>query len=104
VSWSVKGQEPLLWRTGLLYATAQGEDLEAAPFAGSRTGARRAENKSMLKRLIRDLWGKRTEKKALNPEMRNMLVSLDGVYEQGSPIDSRKTTDPTQRVDETRAR
>ena len=50
----------------------------------------------MLKRLIRDLWGKRTEKKALNPEMRNMLVSLDGVYEQGSPSDSRPTTDPAR--------
>ena len=58
----------------------------------------------MLKRLIRDLWGKRTEKRALNPEMRNMLVSLDGVYEQGSPGDSRKTTDPAQGVNETRTR
>jgi hypothetical protein len=58
----------------------------------------------MLKRLIRDMWGKRTEKKALNPEMRHMLVSLDGVYEKGSPSDSRQTTDPGQHVDETRAR
>jgi hypothetical protein len=58
----------------------------------------------MLKRLIRDLWGKRTEKKALNPEMRNMLVSLDGVYEQGPPSDSRPTTDPGQHADDTRTR
>jgi hypothetical protein len=58
----------------------------------------------MLKRLIRDLWGKRTEKKALNPEMRNMLVSLDGVYEQGSPSDSRQATDQARHVDGTRAR
>lgn len=48
------------------------------------------------------MWGKRTEKKALNPEMRHMLVSLDGVYEKGSPSDSRQTTDPGQHVDETR--
>ena len=50
------------------------------------------------------MWGKRTEKKALNPEMRNMLVSLDGVYEQGSPSDSRPTTDPGQHADDTRTR
>jgi hypothetical protein len=58
----------------------------------------------MLKRLIRDLWGKRTEKKALNPEMRNMLVSLDGAYEQGRPSDSRPTRDPGQHADDTRTR
>lgn len=31
---------------------------------------------------IRGLWAKHTERKTLNPEMRNMLTSLDGVYEQ----------------------
>jgi len=36
----------------------------------------------MIKLSIRDRWGKLTEKKALNPEMRNMLLRLDGVYEQ----------------------
>jgi hypothetical protein len=58
----------------------------------------------MLKRLIRDLWEKRTEKKALNPEMRNMLVGLDGVYEQESSNDSRQTTDPEQHVGDTHRR
>ncbi len=47
VSWSVKRQEPLLWRTGLLYATAQGVDLEADPFRGiqdRRTTCRKQEH------------------------------------------------------------
>jgi hypothetical protein len=35
----------------------------------------------MPKWSLRDLWGKRTEKKALNPEMRDMLLKLDGVYD-----------------------
>ncbi len=44
----------------------------------------------MLKRSIRDLWGKHTEKKALTPEVRGMLLSLDGVYdEKAAPTDSR---------------
>jgi hypothetical protein len=41
----------------------------------------RADNVRMVKRLLRDLLGKRTERKALNPEVRTMLESLDGVYE-----------------------
>jgi hypothetical protein len=35
----------------------------------------------MAKLSIRDLWGRLTQKKAMNPEMRNMLLKLDGVYE-----------------------
>ena len=35
----------------------------------------------MAKWSIRDLWGRLTQKKAMNPEMRNMLLSLDGVYD-----------------------
>jgi hypothetical protein len=35
----------------------------------------------MAKWSIRDLWGRLTQKKAMNPEMRNMLLSLDDVYE-----------------------
>ena len=35
----------------------------------------------MAKWSIRDLWGRLTQKKAMNPEMRNMLLNLDGVYE-----------------------
>jgi hypothetical protein len=35
----------------------------------------------MAKLSVRDLWGRLTQKKALNPEMRNMLLKLDGVYE-----------------------
>jgi hypothetical protein len=34
---------------------------------------------------IRDLWGRLTQKKALNPEMRTMLMSLDGVYDPEAP-------------------
>ena len=55
----------------------------------------------MLTRWIRDLWGKHTEKKALNPEMRSMLVSLEGVYEERS-MDSPRAADPEQRATETR--
>jgi len=48
----------------------------------------------MAKWSIRDLWGKRTEKKALNPDMRNMLLSLDGVYEPaGSGQGDEQTSD-----------
>jgi len=36
----------------------------------------------MIKLSIRDRWGKLTERKALNPEMRDILLRLDGVYEQ----------------------
>jgi hypothetical protein len=35
----------------------------------------------MAKLSIRDLWGRLTQKKQMNPEMKNMLLSLDGVYE-----------------------
>ena len=44
----------------------------------------RADNVRMVRRLLRDLLGKRTERKALNPEVRTMLESLDGVYEPKS--------------------
>ena len=36
----------------------------------------------MSKWSIRDLRARRTEKKAMKPEVRNILLSLDGVYEQ----------------------
>jgi hypothetical protein len=55
----------------------------------------------MLKRLIRDLLGKRTEKKALNPDVRGMLLNLDGVYEKIS-TDSRPPAASEQHVDATR--
>ena len=55
----------------------------------------------MLRRWIRDLWGKHTEKKALTPEVRNMLVDLDGVYEQSS-TDARRAAGPEQQLDATR--
>ena len=58
----------------------------------------------MLRRWIRDLWGKHTEKKALPPEVRNMLVDLDGVYEQRDSHDSRPTATSEQSVSETRKR
>ena len=42
----------------------------------------------MPKWSIRDLWGRLTQKKALNPEMKNMLLSLDGVYDPKAPGES----------------
>jgi hypothetical protein len=55
----------------------------------------------MLRRWIRDLWGKHTEKQALTPEVRNMLVDLDGVYEQNS-TDARRAAGSEQQLDATR--
>lgn len=57
----------------------------------------------MLRRWIRDLWGKHTEKKALTPEVRSMLVDLDGVYEQHGG-DSRPIATSEQIVPETHKR
>jgi hypothetical protein len=45
-----------------------------------------AENKRMAKLSIRDLWGRLTQKKAMNPDMRNMLLKLDGVYEPKATV------------------
>jgi hypothetical protein len=42
----------------------------------------------MPKWSIRDLWGRLTQKKAMKPEVRDMLLSLDGVYEQPAPESS----------------
>ena len=52
----------------------------------------------MAKLSIRDLWGRLTQKKALNPEMRSMLLSLDGAYEPKplAPGESQQTTDRAQ--------
>ena len=46
--------------------------------------ARRADNSCMAMWSIRDWWGKLTEKKEMKPEVRDMLLRLDGVYEQQS--------------------
>lgn len=35
---------------------------------------------------IRDLWGRITQKKAMKPEVRGMLLDLDGVYEPRKPV------------------
>ena len=61
-----------------------------------------ADNLSMPKRSIRDLWGKLTEKKAMKPEVRDMLLSLDGVYEPRARPDASKTAPdrPTQTKEE----
>ena len=58
----------------------------------------------MLRRWIRDLWGKHTEKKALTPEVRSMLVDLDGVYEQNGSGDSRQIAASEQIAPETHKR
>lgn len=49
---------------------------------------------------IRDLWGRATQKKAMKPEVRNMLLSLDGVYERREPADPKP--DDQQHEDEPR--
>jgi hypothetical protein len=56
----------------------------------------------MPKWSIRDLWGKHTEKKTLNPEMRNMLMSLDGVYEPKDTVDPQPKADREQHDDAAR--
>ena len=55
-------------------------------------------------RWIRDLWGKHTEKKALTPGVRSMLVDLDGVYEQKDPGDSRPIAVSEENAPETHKR
>jgi hypothetical protein len=42
----------------------------------------------MVKWSIRNLWSPQPERKTLNPEMRNMLTSLDGVYDPKAPADA----------------
>jgi hypothetical protein len=55
-----------------------------------------------MKWSIRDLWGKRTEKKALNPDMRDMLLSLDGVYEPRASSDAQPADARDEQVEEPR--
>ena len=54
----------------------------------------------MAKWSIRDLWGRITQKKAMKPEVRSMLLSLDGVYEPRKPVDPER--DDEQHDDEPR--
>jgi hypothetical protein len=48
----------------------------------------------MAKWSIRDLWGRLTQKKQMNPEMKNMLLSLDGVYDPKRPGDAPSSAHP----------
>jgi hypothetical protein len=41
----------------------------------------------MAKWSIRDLWGRITQKKAMKPEVRSMLLDLDSVYEPRKAVD-----------------
>lgn len=41
-----------------------------------------------MKLSIRDLWGRATQKKEMKPEVRSMLLDLDGVYERREPVAS----------------
>ena len=52
----------------------------------------------MTKWSIRDLWGRLTQKKELNPDMRSMLLDLDGVYEtaMSTSVDTATTASATQ--------
>ena len=56
----------------------------------------------MARRSIRDFWAKRTEKKALNPEMRTML--LKGYEQHPASSASRSPAGPDHHVVETRER
>jgi len=47
----------------------------------------------MSKWSIRDLWGRLTQKKQLNPEVRSMLLNLEGVYDPKAPGESAAPTD-----------
>jgi len=50
----------------------------------------------MAKWSINDLWGRLTQKKAMKPEVRDMLTSLDGVYEQRPTAVSQTSVAPSQ--------
>jgi hypothetical protein len=56
----------------------------------------------MPKWSIRDFWGKRTEKKALNQDMRDMLMSLDGVYDPKSAADDEREAEREQQAEDAR--
>ena len=56
----------------------------------------------MPKWSIRDFWGKRTENKALNPDMRDMLLSLDGVYDPKSSDDPELENEREQQAEDAR--
>ena len=45
---------------------------------------------------IRDLWGRLTEKKAMKPETREMLLGLSGIYEQRAPNAAAESADKAQ--------
>ena len=50
---------------------------------------------------IRDFWGRATQKKELNPEVRDMLLNLDSVYERREPIEDER---PAEQDDEDTSR
>jgi hypothetical protein len=54
----------------------------------------------MAKWSIRDLWGRLTQKKAMNPEMRNMLLKLDGVYQPKAPASGEAEQTPERSAQE----
>jgi len=54
----------------------------------------------MAKWSIRDLWGRMTQKKAMKPEVRSMLLDLDSVYEPRKPVEPE--LDDERRDDEPR--
>ncbi|HEU5206348.1 MAG TPA: hypothetical protein VFT94_01950 [Gaiellaceae bacterium] len=47
----------------------------------------------MPKLSIRDLWGRATQNKEMKPEVRSMLLDLDGVYERREPVTSEQDDD-----------
>ena len=55
----------------------------------------------MAKLSIRDFWGRATQKKELNPEVRDMLLNLDSVYERREPIEDER---PAEQDDEDTSR
>ena len=55
----------------------------------------------MAKLSIRDFWGRATQKKELKPEVRDMLLNLDGVYERKEPVEDER---PAEQDDEDTSR
>jgi hypothetical protein len=50
----------------------------------------------MVKLSIRDLWGRATQKKEMKPEVRSMLLDLDGVYERREPVTSEQDDEQSE--------
>ena len=90
------------WRRPFIFVGASGRDRSGVHSLDPvlAQGAGTADNETMTRWSIRDLWGRLTEKKAMKPETRDMLLGLSGIYEQrapNAPSDSAHQTPETPR-------